>query len=247
MLRAQDWHECALCQSEIAKGQYYYRDDPHPMARYHRGQTARQICVHCIKGDVYLEEQRATGQCDLDFGEQLSQPARVEWVDVTDVLLKRLRLDPDEIYRITHEQFEKFVCGRLSAMKFETRLTGRADHKDGGIDILFWNEGPFPIIGAAQVKHHRAPNRPTGSGVIRDFRGALAAHPVQFGVVITNTTFTVDARWFADHHQGLLRLRDGQDLRKWINDKFVAGELWRPVPTEIQLCPGVVLEVPLLR
>jgi hypothetical protein len=247
MFRARRWYECAFCQSPIEKGQYYYRDDPHPMARKHRGQTARQICIHCIESDVYLQEQRSTGQLELPFDEQVSLPVRVELVDVTHALLERLRLDPNEIYRIGEEQLEELVCDRLTAMEFETRRTGRANRKDGGIDIFFWNEGPFPILGAAQVKHHRAHNRSNGPDVIRDFRGVLAVHPVQFGVVITNTTFTADARWFADHEQGLIRLRDGEDLRRWINDQFVDDEFWRTVPAKIQLCPGVEIEIPIFR
>ena len=70
MFRARNWYECAFCRSPIQKGDCYYRDDPHPMARYHRGQTARQICVHCINSDVYFEEQRRTGQFELPFDEQ---------------------------------------------------------------------------------------------------------------------------------------------------------------------------------
>ena len=94
------------------------------------------------------------------------------------------------------------------------------------------------------MKHHRAPNRSTGPDTIRNFRGALASYPVQFGVVVTNTTFTVDARWFADHQHGLVRLRDGEDLRKWINDEFVTDEFWRAVPAKIEICPGVEIEIP---
>jgi hypothetical protein len=247
MFRARNWYECAFCQSPIEKGQLYYRDDPHPMARYHRGQTARQICVHCIKSDVYLEEQRRSGQLELPFDEPLIQPVHVELVDVTEVLLERLRLDPGEINRISAEQFEEFICERLSAMGFEAHRIGRTNRKDGGIDIVFWNSGSFPVLGAAQAKHHRNPSISNGPDVIRDFRGVLATQPFQFGVVITNTTFTADARWFAGHQQGLVRLRDGEDLRKWIHDEFVTQERWRSVPAKIELCPGVEINVPILR
>ncbi len=247
MFRARHWYECAFCQSPIEKGQYYYRDDPHPMARYHRGQTARQICVHCIKSDVYFEEQRQTGQLELPFDEPLVQPVRVELIDVTQVLHERLRVDPDDIYRITAEQLEEFVCERLSAMGFEAHRIGRTNRKDGGIDIVFWNGGPFPVLGAAQVKHHRDRGRSNGPDAIRDLRGVLATHPFQFGVVVTNTTFTPDARWFAEHQHGLIRLRDGEDLRKWINDEFVSDERWRIVPARIVLCPGVEISIPIPR
>src|ERR1039457_563783 len=107
IFRARSWYECAFCQSPIEKGQYYYRDDPHPLARYHRGQTARQICVHCVKSDIYIEQERVAGQRDLFLDEPISQPAHVEFIDVTQPLLKRLRLDPNEVYRISEEQLEE--------------------------------------------------------------------------------------------------------------------------------------------
>ena len=171
IFRARKWYECAFCQSPIEKGQYYYRDDPHPMAQYHRGQTVRQFCVNCIDNDVYLKEQRRTKQLDLPFDEPLIQPVCVELVDVSKVLLERLRLQPDEIYRISEDDLEELVCERLSKMGFEARRTGRTNRKDGGIDIFFWNCGPFPVLGAAQVKHHRIKYKSNGPDVIRDFRG----------------------------------------------------------------------------
>ena len=132
-------------------------------------------------------------------------------------------------------------------MNFEVRRTGRTNRKDGGIDIYFWNDGPFPIRGAAQVKHHRSVNKSNGSSVLRDFHGAIESHPFQFGVVITNTTFTADARWYANHQPGLIRLRDGEDLRRWIEDDFVTDEFWRAIPSKVELCPGVEIEIPVLR
>ncbi|RPJ39369.1 MAG: restriction endonuclease, partial [Planctomycetaceae bacterium] len=244
VFRARHQYECAFCQSLIQKGQYYYRDDPHPMARYHRGQTARQICVNCVQTDGYFEEHRPAGQLEFSFEEQVIQPVRVELVDVSQVLLERLRLDPDEMNRISASQFEEFICERLSAMGFEARQVGHTNRKDGGIDVVFWNHGPFPVLGAAQVTHHRDHRRSNGSPVVRDFCGVLATHPFQFGLVVTNTTFTADARWFVDHQQGLVRLRDGEDLRRWIYDEFVTDEQWRTLPRRIELCPGIVVDIP---
>jgi hypothetical protein len=247
IFRARNWYECAFCGSSIRKGEYYYRDDPHPMARYHRGQTARQICVRCIDGDIYVQEERETDQLELPFDKPIVQPVRVQLVDVTRILLERLRVDPGELNRISAAQLQEVACERLSAMGFEARQTGAINRKDGGIDIVFWNRGQFPILGAAQVKHHQDQNKSNGSDVIRDFRGALAVYPFQFGVVITNTMFTADAHWFAENQRGFIRLRDGEDLRRWIRDEFVADELWRAVPRRITLCPGVVIDIPILR
>ena len=243
MSNARRWYECAICQTEILKGQFYYRDEPHPKARYHRGAVVRQICVHCVDSDAFAEEQGYLDRLS-ERADEFAPPVRVELVDVTAVLLERLRLDWDEIYRISEEQLEELACERLAAMDFEVQRVGRTNRKDGGIDIAFWDRGPFPRLGAAQVKHHRQANRSTGVGVVRDFQGALTGNPFQFGIILTNTTFTPDAKWFAENRQGFLRLRDGEELRRWIDDKFLVEELWRAVPRKLVLCPDVEIEIP---
>jgi hypothetical protein len=62
----------------------------------------------------------------------------------------------------------------------------------------------FPFTGAVQVKHHRSAAITTGPDAVRDLTGAIAAKPFNLGVVITNTTFTPDARWFAENQGNLI-------------------------------------------
>jgi hypothetical protein len=62
-------------------------------------------------------------------------------------------------------------------------------------------------------------------------------------MIVTNTAFTPDAKWFARNNPRLIQLRDGDDLQKWIANDF-AAESWRTVIRKIELCPGVEIEVP---
>jgi hypothetical protein len=62
--------------------------------------------------------------------------------------------------------------------------------------------------------------------------------------LVTNTTFTPDARWFASKEPALVQLRDVQDLRRWLKGEFSRDAEWRDMPTGIELCPGVRVELP---
>ena len=130
-------------------------------------------------------------------------------------------------------------------MGFEPKRTGRVNARDGGIDILFWPRGAsaFPILGAAQVKHHRNPRTTNGAETIRDFAGAIASHPFNAGIIVTNTSFTPDADWFARERAKLVRLRDFSDIRRWLLDNFTDEQEWRELPASLELCPGVVVKL----
>jgi hypothetical protein len=87
--------------------------------------------------------------------------------------------------------------------------------RDGGIDLIGYPRPgacAFPFLLAVQAKHHRTA-RKTGSSEVRDFHGVLASRnsPFHMGMIVTNTSFTADAAWFASNNQTLMRLRDIRD------------------------------------
>jgi restriction endonuclease Mrr len=149
------------------------------------------------------------------------------------------------IHRITPEQFEEFICDRLSAMGLEPKRVGHTNRKDGGVDIVFWprSSSAFPFLGAAQVKHHRDPSAKEGPPNVRDFAGVLAGHVFNAGILVTNTSFSADAQWFAREHARLLRLREFKDIRRWMFDIFDDDAEWREIPKSIELCPGLVIDL----
>jgi hypothetical protein len=81
---------------------------------------------------------------------------------------------------------------------------------------------------------------------VRDFHGVLTSRvsPFHMGMIVTNTSFTADAKWFANNNQTLLRLRDMQDLNRWMRNDFVNESEWREIPEEIELTPGVTIKIP---
>lgn len=170
---------------------------------------------------------------------------RIELISVSETLSQQMRLDPALIHQLAPDQFEELICERLFAMGFEPRRVGNINRKDGGVDVVFWPREyvAFPFLGAAQVKHHRNPMTKEGPRSVRDFTGAMSAHPFNAGLLVTNTGFTPDATWFAQKNAALLRLRGFRDIQRWLGDNFTDEEEWKEIPSSIELCPGVVIKI----
>jgi hypothetical protein len=173
------------------------------------------------------------------------QPICIELLPFGAVLTEQLCKHPQLLYELTPEQFEEFVCEQLFAMGFEPKRIGNTNQTDGGIDILFWPRmtSTFPVLGAAQVKHHRTPNRRVAPTVVRDFAAVLSTHPVNAGLLVTNTSFTASAEWFAHEHAKLMRLRRFEDIRRWLAGNFTDEAEWREMPKNIEVAPGVVVPI----
>lgn len=252
--RAAHSYTCAACGGSIGRGNLHFRHDPFPAARIFRGQRTTHWCCKCILASDPEPPDPITGRIRIpaiqvlgasSSSQQTIQPIRIEVVGVASVLTKQLAEDPALVHSISPEQFEEFVCDRLFAMGLEPRRVGAVNQKDGGVDIVFWprQTSAFPFLGAAQVKHHRNPSFKEEPSTVRDFAGVLSGHPFNAGLIVTNTSFSPDAEWFARHHARLVRLRGFSDIRRWMFGPFDDDDEWREMPSSIELCPGVVIKI----
>jgi len=249
--RARSQYTCNQCHATIGAGHLYYRHDPHPFARYRRGEPVEYFCYLCVRGSAGPaeppEQVLDAEQIVLPFGEPaIVLPTRVELIDISKRLTERILNNPDEIYSIGPNEFEDLVLDRLTAMGLQPQRVGRNTYaRDGGIDIIFC--GPsrctFPFLGAVQVKHHRSPLIKTGPAPIDQLVGVLGRGPFSAGIVITNTSFTPSARWVASQRPALLRLRDFADLMRWLKNNFTDEGEWRDIPEEIEVCPGLTVRI----
>jgi|ERR1017187_7128206 transcriptional regulator with XRE-family HTH domain len=170
----------------------------------------------------------------------------VSVVDLTPDLLKVLRDDPGNLRQLSPAQFEHFIANRLDRMGYDVTLTGATSQRDGGIDLIavpkIRTVGSFLIAG--QIKHHMGDLKATRVDVDRLL--AWKDSPFRLGLLITNTDFTRDARWVAEQtaNRNFLRLRDFEDLKRWIEDNFSSEQEWREIPDFVQLAPGIVVKIP---
>ena len=72
----------------------------------------------------------------------------------------------------------------------------------------------------------------------------MQLHGFNAGLLVTNTSFTPDAEWVAERRALLMRLRDFEDLARWLRDEYPREAEWREIPAEIEMCPGVVIKLP---
>jgi len=131
-------------------------------------------------------------------------------------------------------------------MGFEVRRIGATIYqRDGGIDALAWPRSiAWPFILAIQAKHARLPNRKISAEPVRDLFGVIGAHGLNAGFLVTNTSFTPDAEWFAAQRPALLQLRDIEDLRRWLRNEFLREYEWRRMPRTIEVCKGIIVDLP---
>lgn len=176
----------------------------------------------------------------------LPDRAIVRVVDISPRILSMLREDPQGIKTLSPEQFEYLVAERLDRMGFDVTMTGATSSKDGGIDIVAIPRARTfaTFLIATQVKHHRGEQKTGREAVDR----LLAWKDTYFrvGLLVTNTSFTADARWVArqQNNRSFLRLRDFWDLKRWLEDNFSSSEELQEIPQEVVLAPGITVAIP---
>jgi Restriction endonuclease/XPA protein C-terminus len=193
---------------------------------------------------LYMLSQIKTAS-NIKYGS--AEPYIVGLKQFSDDRLQLFADQPEIMYQLTPEQLQYLTANRLDDLGFEVKIVGDVNRKDGGIDIIAIPKPGkgFPFLLAVQVKHHRT-NRKTSVSEIRDLHGVVQSANSIFhmGMIVTNTAFTADARWFAENNQRLLRLRDGKDLCRWMRRDFINEAEYREIPNEITIAPGIKIAVP---
>jgi DNA-binding XRE family transcriptional regulator len=161
-------------------------------------------------------------------------------------LLQMIKVDPNRLRRLTAEQFEHFVADRLDHMGFEVTLTGNVNRKDGGVDLIAVPKaaGAGTFLLAGQCKHHSGDDN-TGVDAV-DRLLSLRHGLFGAGLLVTNTQFTTDARWRSVQgtNSAFVKLRDFEDIRRWLQNNFHDAAEFRELPEYIDLAPGVRIAVP---
>ncbi len=252
--RAKYPYACARCSEPIAKGRPYFRDEPHPFARMRGQAETKQLCLTCVLGEKTAREffESLGDPRQLPLGFELTRngflkfPPRVELVDISPQILHLLSEEPERLWDATPEFFENLICDRLDAIGYGLERVGSSTfRKDGGVDILAWPRAPLvPCLMAVQVKHTALRNRKIGPQPVRDLLGTVQTLGLNVGLLVTNTTFTPDALWVAEQRPFLVRLRDFEHLCRWLRNDFLQEHEWRGLPTQIELCPGVIIKLP---
>lgn len=226
---------CSLCEYVIEPGEIFWRGRP---------SNANSDRLRICTGHIPLNSKGMIVEPSAD-GSAITY-VRADALDVRRDIIPRLMRDSDAIFRLTPEEFEELVFDRLVAMDLQAFRMGPANRKDGGIDVVFWTRGLFPMLGAVQIKHHRSPQAKVGPAEVRELAGAMGGHRFNVGLIITNTTFTEDAKHLAVTGSAPIQLRDGEVLRSWIADDFAIEKL-EFVSRNAEFCRGIEIRIPQFR
>jgi len=226
---------CSLCEYVIEPGELFWRG---------RLGNSDRDCMWLCTGHIPLNANGMIAEPSADGSGM--RCVRADALDVTQDIIPRLLRDWDTNYRLTPEEFEELVFDRLLAMGLQAFRMGPANRRDGGIDAVFWTRGLFPMLGAVQIKHHRSPHAKVGPADVRELAGAMEGHHFNVGLIITNTSFTEDAKYQADTCTTTIQLRDGEVLRRWIAGDFAIERL-EFVARNAGFCRGIEIRVPQFR
>lgn len=252
--RAAREYECFYCGSRIRRQEEYVRLSPSSLGL---STLTQHFCPSCARsarwlGGAAAPDNRETApvrddrQLVLPLANHV-KPTYIQLIDVTSTLAAKILANPKEVFGLSPPQFEELIVDRLIAMGMEPRLVGGgAYRRDGGVDIIFTprRSFAFPFIGAVQVKHRQDPSRKVGPEPLRELMGVMAAQRLfAAGMIVTNTSFTPDAKEFAARTGPMIRLRDFHDLMRWVADDFLDDAEWREMPSRIELCDGVWIDL----
>jgi hypothetical protein len=174
-----------------------------------------------------------------------SEPYIVTLSPFSEEVLAWLLEDLERLKTLPPDKFQFFIADRLERFGLQAQMVGDVYRKDGGVDIIAYPKvATVPFLLGVQAKHHRTA-RKTSVGDVRDFHSVLSSSnsPFHMGMIVTNTSFTPDAEWFANNNKTLLRLRSLKDLQRWLREDFVNDHEWREIPDQIELAPGIIVPV----
>lgn len=133
---------------------------------------------------------------------------------ITADLLKHLAREPRSVYQLPPRKFEELIAKLLEDQGCEVTLTKQT--RDGGYDILGrMTTGPAPLLFLAECKRY-AEGNPVGVEVVRSLYGVTEMQRVNFGMIVTSSSFTRDAREEKLRIGPRMDLKEFTDLKAWL-------------------------------
>jgi restriction system protein len=140
---------------------------------------------------------------------------------ITADVLKHLAREPHSVYQLPPRRFEELVAKILEDQGCEVTLTKQT--RDGGYDILGRiTAGSVPLLFLAECKRY-AEDRTVGVEVVRNLYGVIEMQRANFGMIITTSSFTKDAREEKLRIGPRLDLKEFGDLKAWLQRYRDAG------------------------
>jgi restriction endonuclease Mrr len=137
-------------------------------------------------------------------------------ISATEEMVKALKKQPMDVYKLHAREFEELTAELLRDMGHEVKLTKRT--RDGGIDIFVYVETKWkPMLCLVDTKLYRR-ERTIGVEMVRTLYGTLCDYQANSAMLATTTTFSKEARDFEHKHKFQLALQDYTAMATWIQE-----------------------------
>lgn len=242
--RARKDYVCSICGTDIKSKTPYFRDEPHPMARRHRGAEIRHLCTNCAVGiDASEFKSRSEAnnfQLRFPFDEAVQrlpgfmvqaavikldrkvsdgiivEAVTLPWFEI----ISHIRKDPSFLFQIPWRKLEELIAGAYEREGWdEVILTPSSG--DGGRDIIAVRHAICRVRIIDQIKAY-APDRFVTANDVRALLGVLSSDQnVSKGFVTTTARFApkinedLSIKPFIPYR---LELKNGTRLRRWLID-----------------------------
>lgn len=137
----------------------------------------------------------------------------VEWVQAN---IERVLQREDRIYQLSPREFEEIVAEIFRKQGFDVILT--QETRDGGSDIIATHDmGNIPFMVLVECKKY-GPNNKVGVSLVRSLLGVQTDQKANKAVLVTTSSFTRDAKIFAERQKHLITLVDCNELLKMMRN-----------------------------
>lgn len=189
------------------------------------GECGRDILVK-VFGYEYPAGAFNYSSCKCEGGEFLQEPSvEIEYYEFDEI-------DEDAIYKEVSEaeyiieqkerirnmssrEFEYFVADIFESKGYVVQVTQAT--RDGGCDIIATkNDGLVPYMILIECKHYSQKHK-VSVELVRSLYGVQNSKRANKSVLVTSSTFTSDAREFAESQNTLITLVDIDDLLNAMN------------------------------
>lgn len=129
-------------------------------------------------------------------------------------LIRSLKKQPKDVFKLTPRQFEEVVADLLQDMDYDVTLTKQTN--DGGADILAAKKTEVgDVLCLVDAKKYKESHK-IGVGMVRTLLGTLEDYHATSAMLATTSTYSPKAKAMQDKHQFRLSLKDYTDVVGWI-------------------------------
>jgi len=134
--------------------------------------------------------------------------------EITEEVLRALSNKPELMYQLQPRKFEELIARLLEEQGCAVTLTKRT--RDGGYDIFGRTKtGAANLTFLAECKRYGPENR-VGVEIVRGVYGVTEEHRVNYGLIVTTSSFSKDARQETLRIGPRIQLAEYADVCDWL-------------------------------